>query len=603
MEEERFMDKRRMFLALLFASLSLAAVLARLFWIQVVDAAHFSARATDLARSSVLQRERKLVLDSGRGQFTDRAGRSLTGAAYPALLVFPIRREEADQQRAVLHLSGVLEAKPEAWRRFVEGLQMPAFWTGGGAEELPARITERQAAAIEAMGLAGVMVTEYRRRYKEPYDAAQLIGYIGQNPERVQTEFADLLAAGRLVPTSEIGAAGLEKTFEPFLRGIGPTSLSLFTDGLGRPLAGLGYRYVDPGNPLYPLNIVTTLDLPLQRRLELAADKAGLKQGSIVVLDAASGDIAAMVSRPRFDPNKVDLKAGGWRNRALKAIIPGSVFKTVVAAAALDKGAAAPGETFECKGKLGKYKLTCWKKEGHGRLTLEEAYAQSCNIAFARVMSRLTASDLDEAAAKLGIGRQIGWNGKVLREDGFVQLDREEAGRVFAGDDSRADEGARLQTAIGQRDVRLTPLQAANMVVTLLNGGELKAVRAVKEIQYRTGRTLARFPAQTLVRKGEGVSAETAALLVEWMKEVTDHGTGKALRGGKWQLAGKSGTAQVEGAGRETTNEWFVGYGPAGRPKYAVAVAVEALAQPQGNEAIELFRQTVDALADGERAS
>src|SRR5690606_15537971 len=114
----------------------------------------------------------------------------------------------------------------------------------------------------------------------------------------------------------------------------------------------------------------------------------------------------------------------------------GSIFKIVVAAAALEYGVAAPREKFVCNGEYGKYGFSCWKKDGHGHLTFEEAFAASCNITFAELAKRLTAEQLQHTANMLGIGRPIGWESVVStnRSAGevFRQFDAEEAGRVFA---------------------------------------------------------------------------------------------------------------------------------------------------------------------------
>jgi penicillin-binding protein 4B len=596
------MDKRRMFGALLVMVALIGVLTLRVFWIQTLASSRFSSNEVDLVKQSVLQREQRLLLDSGRGDFLDRNGRPLTGESYPALLVFPVNAEEESEREAASRLSRVLGTEPEVWYKFKQNLDTPRFWSGGAEPGLPKRLTEGMVQAIDALQLDGLAIVPYERRYIPPYPAAQLVGFIGQDPDRLKTEFAPMLEKGRLKPDSRIGAAGLEKTFEPLLSGLGGTYISLYTDSVSRPISGIGYRLHAPSNPYYPLQVVTTLDRSLQLRLEELADRAGLRDGAIVVLDAATAEVAGMVSRPAFNPDRVDPGSSGWSNRALKEAVPGSIFKTVVAAAALEYGVARPDEAFECNGAWGKYHFTCWKEEGHGTLTFRQAFAESCNIVFGRIMKRLKPEQLEDTAKRMGIGLPAGWEGELLRYPEFHQLDGEDAGRIWADGSSRKDEGANLQTSIGQRDVRMTPLQAANMVVTLLNGGEAREVRAVREVRYQTGRVLAKFPEKSLQGGGDGISKAAASILSEWMKDVVEHGTGTALQKSVWTLAGKSGTAQAPEGDKEWYNQWFIGYGPAEAPRYAVAV-VSLKQSRSGPEALRLFGQVMDLLAAGEDAT
>lgn len=599
------MDKRRLFGALLAMVAMIGCIAMRVLWIQTAGSTRFSSKEVNLVKQSVLQREQRLQLDTGRGDFLDRNGVMLTGESYAALLVFPVRAPAEAEREAAAKLSRILGVEPEVWRQFREKLDTPRFWSGNAENGLPQRLTEGMVRSIESLQMDGLAIVPYERRYIPPYPASQLLGFIGQDPDRVKTEFAPMLQQGRLKPDSRIGAAGLEKTFEPLLAGLGGTYISLYTDSVSRPIAGIGYRLHAPSNPYYPLQVVTTLDRTLQIRLEELADRSGLRDGAIVVLDAATADVLGMVSRPGYNPDRVDPGAGGWSNRALKEAVPGSIFKTVVAAAALEYGAARPDETFECHGAWGKYHFTCWKKEGHGTLTFRQAFAQSCNIVFGQIMKRLKPEQLEETAKRMGVGLPVGWQGELLRYPEFRQLDGEEPGRIWAEGSSRKDEGANLQTSIGQRDVRMTPLQAANLVVTLLNGGKAREVRVVKEIRYRTGRVLAKFPERTLPAGDaggrSGLSPSTSAILKEWMKDVVASGTGTALQHAEWTLAGKSGTAQVPEGEKERYNQWFIGYGPAEAPRYAVAVA--SLKQAgSGPEAVRLFGGVMDLLAAWETA-
>jgi cell division protein FtsI/penicillin-binding protein 2 len=590
------MKKRRIWFGLLAMTLMLSVLLGRLAWIQVIDSGSFSRREIDLIGNSVGQREQGIELDSGRGQFYDRNGLPITGETVRALVLFPVKRSAADKDGAMRQIARILGAEEKSWNDFYANANVPKMWTEPGTG-LPIPLNADQARRIVQLAVPGVEVMETVRRYPANAAAKHAIGFIGQNPQRIESRFAKQLSRGSLSLTSRIGAAGLEKTMEPYLQGVGKTSVSLFTDGNNRPLSGLDVRLVSPGNPYYPLRVQTTLDLNVQRKVERILDQAGIASGAAVVLDAENADVLAMVSRPDFDPYRILPDNGDWGNKAIKAIAPGSVFKTAVAAAALEEGIVKPDETFECNGTFGKYGFTCWLHGGHGTITLEQAFAQSCNVVFAKVMQRLSGEKLQEIAHKLGLDRQVGWTEENSGGQAWSQLDGEERGQIFAGRLPSEDEGIRVQTAIGQRDVLVSPLQAANLVVTLLHGGEVFSPRIVRDVRYRSGTVAQSFPVHVLSSSQDGISSRTSHEIGKWMQEVVRTGTGKPLQQAKWKLAGKSGTAETTVGGRAAVHQWFVGYGPVERPQYAVAVVAENEPENGPNRSLAAFRDIMNALA------
>ncbi|WP_409341578.1 peptidoglycan D,D-transpeptidase FtsI family protein [Paenibacillus sp. MBLB4367] len=600
------LDKRRIVFVLLAVSVMMGVLAVRLLMVQVVPG--FGHASSALIRHSVEQREQRVVLDSGRGGFYDRSGLPLTGERYAALLVFP-NKEQAKKSSGVAAAAGILGVSEREWLGFLQGLKQPAWWTkqsrGPASDEslrdVPLRLTDAQAKRLKELRVPGITVTTYESRYIQPYPASQLIGFIGENPERVQAEYADKLARGQFTLASRIGGSGLEKTFQPYVQGIGPTTLSLFTDGQNNPLSGLDVRLVEPVNVHYPTKVVTALSLPAESKIEALLDRLHVRKGAVVVLDAKTADIVAMSSRPAFNPYRIKLDERGWENRALQAAEPGSVFKTVVAAAALEEGVVKPNEVFRCEGELGKYGFSCWLPGGHGNITFSDAFAESCNITFAKVMQRLSSETLAAYARKLGVLLPVGWTGDTPGQPSFRQLDGEDGGQLFAPGTPPNDEGVRAQTAIGQRDVRMTPLAAANMVVTLLNGGVVREPRAVTEIRYQSGRLLYAFPEKTVSGRMAGISPKTAATLLAWMQGVVDHGTGKSLQKAKWKLAGKSGTAQT-GSG-SLVHQWFVGFGPTDEPRFAAAVMIADTDASEAGLANAVFRGVMDIMAESAPAA
>jgi penicillin-binding protein 4B len=577
--------------------------IARLAAIQVPS--FYAPADSQLAVHAVRQRQNGLVLDSGRGRIVDRFGQSIAGVDIRALAAFPLpsgRRGTPEQLDA---LADALDTDAEALSDWLDSLQEPEAWrgttsaaTGGRAgKERPIGLGPEAEAAVRAAAVNGVHVVPYTLRYPETHSAAQAVGFISQHPEYVAELYASELAHGRMKLTDEVGGAGLEKSLDRLIRGAGRTVA--YQSGHTAEV-----RITRPDNPYYPLTAVTTLDIELTQKLESYAEQAGLAQGAIVVLDAANGDIAAMVSRPSYDPHRIGADMPATANHALRAVAPGSIFKLVTEAAALDAKLASPGEFFHCDGEHEAYGLSCWLEGGHGTLTLQEALAQSCNVAFAQLAERLSAAQLERTADQLGLGRLVGWsgaggpNGAALRPMG-----EEESGRIFSGQRPERDGGVLAQTGIGQRDVAVTPLQAANLVVTLLHHGEVHAPRLVGEIRYANGQRLAGMPLQGSASQYGTIARPTARTLLRGMEMVVKEGTGRQLQSAKWRLAGKSGTAQAFEKGRPTNHQWFIGYGPVESPRYAVAVLAEHRPVDSSNRATALFGGVMDIIAVHEASS
>ncbi|MCW3791781.1 penicillin-binding transpeptidase domain-containing protein [Paenibacillus sp. LS1] len=553
---------------------------------------------------SVLQRERGVMLDPGRGQFTDYKGNALTGKLQWGLVLFPqagvtekLRKHDGElegfemaQLAAILHTD--LDQLNKEWNQ--EGA--PHFWTAGASQ--PAHLTESQVERLRTLHLQGASIYPMMTRYIQGHTGMQWMGYLAEQPgsfkgqpghqDEVKQPFA-----------MKSGAAGLERTLEPLLMGIGPTLVSRMVSGGGEIISDIQPRVIAPANSHYPLRVETTVDAELQRGLEQLTEESGLEEGAVVVLDVANADVRAMISHPFYQPQHVDPKQSAWGNRAVQGAVPGSIFKIVTAAAALDYHAVSNGEEFHCGGEYGKYGLSCWKEHGHGNLNLEQGFAESCNVVFAETARRLSMEQLEQTADRLGLARPVGWEGKQMAGMPVLRhFDHEDHGRVRTKAVSSADEGAKIQTAIGQRDVLVTPLQAANLIVTLLHDGKVSAPRLVERIRYADGGTMVEMPLHDSPSAAGQIAPATAHKLLSWMNKVVREGTGKSLQRARWHIAGKSGTAQVQKHGEKLNHQWFIGYGPIEKPKYAVAVLVQNVSPDSNHQATALFRKVMDYLAE-----
>ncbi|WP_167577563.1 penicillin-binding protein 2 [Ammoniphilus sp. YIM 78166] len=584
-------SKRRMFFTLSLLVTAWVVLISRLMWIQILDVHQFSKHGVNLIEEAVTQRKQEVTLHTGRGDILDRNGQPLTGSERTGVAVFPLVRGNLDKEK-IARLAELTDLNEDQLHHVIQQVRVPTFIRDSEGKIIA--LNEMNAQEVDQLSLPGIVSLPITERYQPDALATQLVGYISQNPERIQKEYAEELKRGEITKRTLIGASGLERSFERFLQGVGPTTVSYFVDARGNPLNGLKSKMVEQENQFYPLAIKTTLNKDLQKLAEESLLHEGVALGSVVVLDAKSREVLAMASHPVFHPgSRIELENGNWVNRSIKQISPGSVFKTVVAAAVLEEGVVKPDDKFHCEGHYGKYGFSCWKEGGHGEITFAEAFAQSCNIAFAHAALKLQPGDLEKYAEKLGLTQQVGWSqSPFFKMNTFRQLDGEDRGQIFSAQTPRQDEGVLIQTAIGQRDVQITPLQAANMMATILEGGEKEEVRVVKEIRYKTGSLFHSFEAHPI--EGEQIDRYTAYQLRKMMESVVDSGTAQTLKDSLWKLAGKTGTAQTNSG---KNNQWFVGYGPVENPQYVVVAVAEQEPKSGPNKVIPVVKRIMNELA------
>ncbi|MCI3923689.1 hypothetical protein MO973_26025 [Paenibacillus sp. TRM 82003] len=593
------MRRYRLFHVLLALCIGITALTGRLFWLQSTSGVR-PAGTEDVAELSVRQRSEGVTLHTGRGDIVDRNGRPFTGASVNGLLLLPggaERLDEATRQAMARALFVTPDRLTTIWR----SVTRPVWWTREGASPVkPTPLTPEQADTLRRLRPEGAVVAVKNERYPEDRLAAHAVGFVAEQPERIERIYGDRLEEGRMALSTPIGASGLELAFDRFLHGQNATRIVAYTDAHGERLEGLGVRTMEDDNPYYPLRLVTTIDASVQDAVESIAAESGIAEGAIVVLDAETADIAAMASFPSYRADRVSPQATDWMNRAISAYTPGSVMKSFVAAVALEEGAATPDETFVCDGTYPKYGLTCWKEGGHGTITFREGLAESCNLVFAEVGERLSGETLQLYAEQLGLAGTVGWTGaSAVDEEAVRHFPEEQPGRLFAGAPEEADGGVLAQTAIGQRDVRVSPLAAANWMVTLLRGGLANRTRVVSEIRFADDHPLERY-ASARMGHGRPLSARTVHALRSMLGDVVADGTGASLASASWPLAGKSGTAETTDGG-QTVHQWFVGYGPADQPRYAVAVAALNRPAESANAATAMFGRVMEALAERER--
>lgn len=314
-------------------------------------------------------------------------------------------------------------------------------------------------------------------------------------------------------------------------------------------------------------SVFTTLDAELQ---QTAYDALGERKGAVVVMEPDTGKILAMVSRPGYDPNTLasdwdmlisgDNKEAQLLNRASQGVYPpGSTFKIVTM---LEYIREHPDDwrsyTFDCDGQyeLGEYTISCYHGNAHGNQTLEQAFANSCNGAFASLGLELNLGGMKTLTDQLLFNAQLP-----------VALAYSKSSYAMG---TAADTWEILQTSIGQGATQMTPLHNAMVTTAIANGGVLMKPYLIDRVENVLGEEVKKFlPASA----GSLMTAAEADTLSGLMRQVVTEGTGSAVRTDDYAVAGKTGSAEFE-KDRET-HAWFTGFAPADDPQLVVTVLVE----------------------------
>jgi len=588
--------QRRLPLLAVFVVLATVVLSVRLWYLQVVKGDYYQEQAES-------NRIRPVKLRPPRGIIYDRSGRPLV----ENVLVFDISlipEDVTDLDATIENLSSIVKMKPDA----IHGILDDASPVRSKYD--PVKIREEapwdEVAMVEAHqdDLAGAIIEpEHLRHYPYAGLASHQLGYIGKvtQTQRKQ-EQTDL---GLLT-----GQGGLEKLYDKLLRGVAGRRM-IQVNAAGRKVKDLGNEEPRPGTDLY-----LTIDLDVQKAAE---DALGERAGAVVAMDPNSGEILALASHPTYDPNMFPrgISPKEWvrlmndpshplYNRAIQSVYPpGSTFKIIVSLAGLESGVINPDEKVNCHGflKSGKHSFRCWKKGGHGAVSFHQALVESCDVYFYTMGDRIGWDRVAEYARKLGYGSLTG---VVLPDEkpGLIpttEWKKKRTGEAWYPGDTYIN-------SIGQGFVLVSPIQAAQMMSVVANGGHFFRPVLLKQTRNReTGavKVSAPEPGRTITLNADALRQVREALAgVVAEPGGTAHGAATPLA----TVAGKTGTAQViaqKVAGRKLSESsqdhaWFVAYAPVDNPKIAVAVVVEhgghggAAAAPVARKVIEEFMKNAD---------
>ncbi|PFI50722.1 penicillin-binding protein [Bacillus cereus] len=574
--------KRRITVVLICFMSVMFLLLCRLIQIQILDTESFTDQNINLIEKSVTQRTQSLTVDNGRGHFTDRNGKEIGEEKYPVLIIFPFLQIKNDMLEKISHIIGL--SRQEI--RLQMKSKNKAFILQRG--NIPFQLTVEQMEKVNQLDTLGIVAAEVR--LKQTGEVNHLIGDVGENEQEFQKRYGEMKKLSEQTP---IGISGLQQSFDEFLLTDGEAKVLYQVDRQGEPIFGKQAKYTSPGNPFYPVTIQTTLHKTLQRQAEQIINKNGIKKGGLVLLDIKNSEVLAMVSKPSLQMNDRSAYKATLENQMLTPHFPGSVFKTVVAAAAIDQNLVRFNRVFNCNTDLYGENLP---QVMMGSLNFKESFARSCNRTFAVLGDELMQKDrdvLETYLGALGASKKVGWKGSVFHTSEFEQLPEEKNAVIWRSEENKVSRKAIAQTMIGQKDVRVSPLAIANMMATIARDGEKLEVKAVKKIVYKNGTDFFTFENHELT--GKQLSYETVKKLQELLRGVvtTEKGTGTVFRSLPLNVAGKSGTAQT-GKG-EKVNRWFAGYFPYENPRYALVV-VDIETDSNKNVVTPVFTELVEAI-------
>jgi cell division protein FtsI (penicillin-binding protein 3) len=505
-------------------------VFVRLIYLQVVERSFFEEKARQ-------QQQRTLAVRASRGLILDRRGRELA-ISVPVDSICAMPAEISDPETVADILSGILHL-PRAELVKKLSARHGFCWI--------ARLVEPEVAErVRALGLRGIYFQkESKRYYPKGSTAAHLIGAVGLD---------------------QVGLAGIEQAREEELEGH-PGVMVVSTDARQKQFAARLRREPDPG-----INIVLTIDERIQyvaeRELNEAASRTGAAAGAILVLDPNNGDVLAIANYPSFNPNepvRSPEEIERRRNFAISSDFePGSTFKLVTIAGALEEGVTRPDEVLDCQ--MGSIVVAGHRIRDHrpfGHLTVEQVLAHSSDVCTIKLGMRLGDRRLYQYIRRFGFGRPTG-----------VELPGEAMGLTKPAEQwSKISIGA---ISMGQ-EVGVTGIQLVQMVGAIANGGTLYHPHIIDSTFENGGK---RIP----VAHAPGVrviSPETAVKMKRMMEMVVLEGTGKAARLEGYTAGGKTGTAQKIDPNTHAYSKTnfvasFVGIAPLNNPAIVVAIILDS---------------------------
>lgn len=528
--------KSRLVFAGIFFVLLFLAVAVRAFQLQILQ-------GEKLKRLGEKQHLKEWIVLPKRGTILDRAGEPLA-LSLEVQSVYARPRRIKEPEAAARSLAQALNLSPRELQQKLRS-DKPFVW-------LKRQISPKEAEKIRALNIEGIgMSFEPNRYYPQGQLAAQVVGFVGRDSQ---------------------GLEGVELYYDKYIRGESGSPV-IERDALGRRVLaqGLEELQIPPGADIH-LTIDTSIQHVAEKQLEAAVAKYRAKAGIAIVVEPFTGEILALANYPFFNPNNFTRGSfQQWRNRAVAdSFEPGSTFKTILAAAALEEGVVGKEDLFYCE--YGKYSFagrTIHDTHEYGWLPFYKIIQYSSNIGVTKVAEKLKKERYFKYIDRFGFGRPTG-----------IDMPGEAGGMVRAPDSwSPID----LATHAFGQGIAVTPLQLVMAYSAVANGGFLMRPFVVRRVVGPGGEVLVANEPHVVRRV---ISERTAQLLTAILKGVvSDGGTGLMASVEGFEVAGKTGTAQKPdlvhgGYSAKKRVASFIGFAPADDPRFVLLVVVD---EPEGN--------------------
>lgn len=537
-------QKQRIFFVFVIVILCSFLLSARLVYLMVIKADHYAKKAKE-----VQQRERAIKAE--RGKIYDRNG-ILIAANKPVSTISVIHNQIKDKETVIRNLSVLLDIDEEKVRKRVE--------KKSSREKIKSNVEKNISDQIRKLNMAGVMVDEdYKRYYPYGSLASKVIGFAGGDNQ---------------------GILGLEAKYDSMLAGQDGSILTS-TNARGIEIEGAVENRIEPvaGNDLY-----CSLDVNLQKFAQQEADKVmkakKAKNVRIIMMNPQDGQIYAMVNLPEFDlndPYKTDQKKQlseketqdylnqKWRNHCVSDTYePGSTFKVITAASALEAGVVKLNDTFQCPGYkvVEDRRIRCHKTTGHGTETFVQGVQNSCNPVFMEVGARLGTERLFQYLQKFGVLEKTGID--LSGEAATIMHQKKNVGAV------------ELATMTFGQSFQLTPLRLLTSVSAVINGGRLVTPHVgvcmentqqsyVRKLKYK--------------EKADVLSSQTSETMKEILASVVSDGSGKKAAVSGYDVGAKTGTSEKLPRSSNKYIASTLGFAPAKNP---IVLAIVLIDEPEG---------------------
>jgi stage V sporulation protein D (sporulation-specific penicillin-binding protein) len=525
--------RKRVGIVLTGTALAFLLLLGRLAYVQFIWADALGEKALDMRMQDV-------PIQPRRGVIYDRNGHELA-FSIDVESVYAIPAQVKDAGATARALADVLGLKYEDL--------LNRLTRQSSFEWIKRKVPDDIARKLRDVKLAGIGFTqESMRVWPKGSLLAQVLGIVGVDND---------------------GLEGLEYEYDRVLRGV-PGRFTVEVDAVGEalPQSQRGYVPATQGK-----NLVLTIDEVVQfiaeRELDAAVTRSEAAGGLAIVMDPRNGEILAMAMRPTYDPNQYDLYP--QENRRITAITdsfpPGSTFKPVTAAAALETGAVTVSDRFYCGGTtmVGPDTLNCWLAGGHGSQTFEEVVQNSCNIGFIQIGLRTGIDGFYKYLDLFGATTTTG-----------IDLPGEVPGIVVPQSEAKPIDLAVM--SFGQT-LQMTPVQLISAISAVANGGYTVVPHLVKEVTGSDGQVI---ESKTSGKVHQVISDRTSRELCAALEQVVTKGTGRQAYVPGYRLAGKTGTSNKVVNGKIAEGRylaWFIGFAPANDPRLALLVMID---EPKG---------------------